>query len=90
RRACEAAGFSPHQGHSASGWTAILAMVAADMGVALVPRMAAGRRDGVVLRDLGADGPVRHVTAAVRRGGETGRAVARVLEALGAAAADGA
>jgi DNA-binding transcriptional LysR family regulator len=90
RRACEAAGFSPHQGHSASGWTAILAMVEAGMGVALVPRMAAGRRDGVVLRDLGPDGPVRHVTAAVRRGGESGRAVSRVLEALkGAVAAGG-
>ncbi|MEV6054412.1 LysR family transcriptional regulator [Streptomyces sp. NPDC052107] len=89
RRACEAAGFSPHQGHSASGWTAILAMVEAGMGVALVPRTAAGRRDGVVMRDLGADGPVRHVTAAVRRGGETGRAVNRVLEALLAAAAGG-
>ncbi|MEU2713561.1 LysR family transcriptional regulator [Streptomyces sp. NPDC007205] len=82
RRACESAGFSPHQGHSASGWTAILAMVGAGMGVALVPRMAAVRRDGVVMRDLGPDGPVRHVTAAVRRGGETGRAVTHVLEAL--------
>ncbi|MGW4567273.1 LysR family transcriptional regulator [Streptomyces sp. NPDC004561] len=87
RRACEAAGFSPHQGHSASGWTAILAMVEAGMGVALVPRMAAGRRDGVVLRELGADRPVRHVVAAVRRGGEAGRAVTRVLEALRDAAA---
>ncbi|MGW0210921.1 hypothetical protein ACWDZ8_35895 [Streptomyces sp. NPDC003233] len=35
-----------------------------------------------------ADPPSRpHVTAAVRRGGETGRAVARVLEALRAVAA---
>ncbi|WEO97407.1 LysR family transcriptional regulator [Streptomyces sp. FXJ1.172] len=82
RRACEAAGFSPHQGHSASGWTAILAMVEAGMGVALIPRTAATRRDGVVMRDLGPAAPVRHVTAAVRRGGETGRAVARVLDAL--------
>ncbi|QHA04757.1 LysR family transcriptional regulator [Streptomyces broussonetiae] len=90
RRACEAAGFSPHQGHSASGWTAILAMVEAGMGVALVPRMAATRRDGVVMRDLGPDGPVRHVTAAVRRGGESGRAVTHVLQALRGAAAAGA
>ncbi|GHI07664.1 LysR family transcriptional regulator [Streptomyces cellostaticus] len=87
RRACEAAGFSPHQGHSASGWTAILAMVEAGMGVALVPRMAAGRRDGVVMRELGADRPVRHVVAAVRKGGETGRVVSRVLQALRDAAA---
>ncbi|MEU9989705.1 LysR family transcriptional regulator [Streptomyces sp. NPDC048045] len=90
RRACEAAGFSPHQGHSASGWTAILAMVEAGMGVALVPRMAVGRRDGVVMRELGEDRPVRHVVAAVRKGAETGRAVSRVLGALRDAAAAGA
>ncbi|MFF4569081.1 LysR family transcriptional regulator [Streptomyces sp. NPDC001410] len=85
-RACESAGFSPHQGHSASGWTAILAMVEAGMGVALVPRMAAARREGVVMRELGADRPVRHVVAAVRKGAEGGAAVGRVLEALQAAA----
>ncbi|WP_369389215.1 LysR family transcriptional regulator [Streptomyces sp. CG1] len=89
RRACESAGFSPHQGHSASGWTAILAMVEAGMGVALIPRMAAAHRGGVLMRDLGPNGPVRHVTAAVRRGGETGRAVTHVLEALRDAAAAG-
>ncbi|GAA3126649.1 LysR family transcriptional regulator [Streptomyces rameus] len=82
RRACEAAGFSPHQGHSASGWAAILAMVEAGMGVALVPRMAAGGRTGATLRELGRDRPVRHVVAAVRRGGESGRAVRRVLRTL--------
>ncbi len=52
------------------------------MGVALVPRMAAARRDGVVMRHLGAERPVRHVVAAVRKGGESGRAVSRVLQAL--------
>ncbi|MBL1080652.1 LysR family transcriptional regulator [Streptomyces actinomycinicus] len=82
RRACESAGFSPHQGHSASGWTAILAMVEAGMGVALVPRTAAARREGVVMRELGADRPVRHVVAAVRKGAEAGAAAGRVLEAL--------
>ncbi|MEV7884614.1 LysR family transcriptional regulator [Streptomyces sp. NPDC002817] len=82
RGACEAAGFSPRQGHSAAGWTAILAMVEAGMGVALVPRMAAVRRDGVLMRELGADRPVRHVVAAVRKGSEAGVAVGRVLSAL--------
>ncbi|MFF1924927.1 LysR substrate-binding domain-containing protein [Streptomyces sp. NPDC058221] len=81
--ACEAAGFVPEQAHSASGWTAILAMVEAGMGVALIPRMAsAERRKGVVLRVLGADLPRRHVVAAVRQGAEGGPAVARVLAAL--------
>ncbi|MFP3991374.1 LysR family transcriptional regulator [Streptomyces sp. E11-3] len=81
--ACEAAGFVPEQAHSAAGWTAILAMVEAGMGVALVPRMAvAGRRSGVVVRVLDGDRPRRHVVAAVRRGAEEGPAVARVLGAL--------
>ncbi|AWL38422.1 MULTISPECIES: LysR family transcriptional regulator [Streptomyces] len=82
---CEAAGFVPEQAHSASGWTAILAMVEAGMGVALVPRMAAASErahGGVAVRVLEADRPRRHVVAAVRRGAERGPAVARVLAAL--------
>ncbi|MCX4582101.1 LysR family transcriptional regulator [Streptomyces sp. NBC_01481] len=87
--ACEAAGFVPEQAHSAAGWTAILAMVEAGMGVALIPRMAAERGDraGVVMRVLSADQPRRHVVAAVRRGAEEGRAVGRVVGALRGAAA---
>ncbi|MEU5033575.1 LysR family transcriptional regulator [Streptomyces rubiginosohelvolus] len=81
--ACEAAGFVPEQAHSAAGWTAILALVEAGMGVALVPRMAAQeRREDVVMRVLEADRPRRHVVAAVRHGAENGPAVARVLAAL--------
>ncbi|MDO0933173.1 LysR substrate-binding domain-containing protein [Streptomyces sp. DG2A-72] len=87
RGACEAAGFSPYQGHSAAGWTAILAMVEAGMGVALVPRMVGARREGVVMRELGDDRPVRHVVAAVRKGAEDAPAVGRVLVALRSAAA---
>ncbi|MFE3720980.1 LysR family transcriptional regulator [Streptomyces cyaneofuscatus] len=82
--ACEAAGFVPEQAHSAAGWTAILALVEAGMGIALVPRMASReqRREGVVMRVLEADQPRRHVVAAVRHGAESGPAVARVLAAL--------
>ncbi|MFJ9570377.1 LysR family transcriptional regulator [Streptomyces bacillaris] len=86
--ACEAAGFVPEQAHSAAGWTAILALVEAGMGIALVPRMASReqRREGVVMRVLEADQPRRHVVAAVRHGAESGPAVARVLGALARAA----
>ncbi|MGW0390821.1 LysR family transcriptional regulator [Streptomyces sp. NPDC003042] len=87
RSACEAAGFVPEQAHSASGWTAILAMVEAGMGVALVPRMVSGRASGVAVRVLTHDRPTRHVIAAVRRGSEAAPAVAHVLNALRAAAA---
>ncbi|MEU6478815.1 LysR family transcriptional regulator [Streptomyces sp. NPDC047017] len=86
RTACEAAGFSPYQGHAAAGWTAILAMVEAGMGVALVPRMAAGRRDGVVMRALTEDRPHRHVVAALRKGAADAPAPRRVLTALRTAA----
>ncbi|MFI5986323.1 LysR family transcriptional regulator [Streptomyces sp. NPDC051555] len=87
RTACEAAGFVPEQAHSAAGWTAILAMVEAGMGVALVPRMAvAGRAYEVAVRVLEADRPARHVIAALRRGAEAAPAVARVLTALREAA----
>ncbi|MFD6184807.1 LysR family transcriptional regulator [Streptomyces goshikiensis] len=86
RSACEAAGFVPEQAHSAAGWSAILALVEAGMGVALIPRMAAGRATGVTVRDLGRDRPVRHVIAATRRGADTAPAVARVLDALREAA----
>ncbi|WP_330330447.1 LysR family transcriptional regulator [Streptomyces sp. NBC_00536] len=83
RTACEAAGFVPEQAHSAAGWTAILAMVEAGMGVALVPRMAVTRRAyDVAVRVLAADRPARHVIAALRRGAEAAPAVARVLTAL--------
>ncbi|WP_405980664.1 LysR family transcriptional regulator [Streptomyces sp. NBC_00158] len=87
RSACEPAGFVPEQAHSASGWTAILAMVEAGMGVALVPRMVAARASGVTVRTLTHDRPTRHVIAALRRGAEAGPAVSRVLRALQAAAA---
>ncbi|MFJ8920103.1 LysR substrate-binding domain-containing protein [Streptomyces sp. NPDC102415] len=87
--ACEAAGFVPEQAHSAAGWTAILAMVRAGMGVALIPRMVSASdrpRDGVEMRVLEEDRPYRHVVAAVRQGAERGPAVARVLTALRQAA----
>lgn len=84
RTACEAAGFVPEQAHSAAGWEAILAMVEAGMGVALVPRMAgagASGRGGVAMREL-AERPHRHVVAAVRRGAEGSPTVSHVLTAL--------
>ncbi|MFB6562202.1 MULTISPECIES: LysR family transcriptional regulator [unclassified Streptomyces] len=87
RSACEAAGFVPEQAHSASGWTAILAMVEAGMGVALVPRMVSSRASGVAVRVLSRDRPTRHVLAAVRRGAESAPALSHVLTALRTVAA---
>ncbi|MFJ9411102.1 LysR family transcriptional regulator [Streptomyces sp. NPDC101393] len=98
--ACENAGFVPEQAHEAADWSAILAMVAAGMGVALVPRMAMaggigaalsrGERGGarVALRVLHADQPRRHVVAAARRGSEAAPGLTRLLAALRQAATD--
>ncbi|MEW2439605.1 LysR family transcriptional regulator [Streptomyces caniferus] len=58
--ACESAGFVPEQAHAAADWSAIWAMVAAGMGVALVPRMAMAGGLGAAGRgaeEHGAQGP---------------------------------
>ncbi|CAM3817574.1 LysR family transcriptional regulator [Nocardiopsis rhodophaea] len=86
---CADAGFVPERAHVASNWAAILAMVGAGMGVALVPRLAAPEcGPDVAIRVLHADRPRRHVVSAVRAGAEDRPHVARVLRALEQAVAD--
>jgi DNA-binding transcriptional LysR family regulator len=79
---CRSAGFSPDIVHTTLDWTTVLAFVAAEAGVALVPRLGQmAAPPGVVIRRLD-DPPVRHVFAAVRRGSEDGPAVRTVIGAL--------
>lgn len=53
-RTCRAAGFSPRREHEAPGTSVLLALVAAGLGVAMVPEsVRALQLDGVVFRDLG-------------------------------------
>ncbi|ASU81849.1 LysR family transcriptional regulator [Nocardiopsis gilva YIM 90087] len=86
--ACADAGFVPERAHVASNWAAILAMVGAGMGVALVPRLAAPESGpDVAIRVLHADRPRRHVVSAVRAGAEDRPHVAQVLRALDQAVA---
>jgi DNA-binding transcriptional LysR family regulator len=68
--ACRRAGFAPRVDFEVREWTAKQGFVAAGLGLALVPRIAAaGVRPGVVLRPLHRDdAPVRTVHAATRRG----------------------
>lgn len=86
--ACATAGFTPEPAHTASDWTAILSLVAAGLGVALVPRLvdAAPHRPAVTVRPLPADRPTRHVVAAVRRGSHTAPRLRPLLDALDEAA----
>jgi DNA-binding transcriptional LysR family regulator len=84
---CRAAGFSPRVAHRSGDWQAVMALVQARLGVALIPRLAQQRAPtGVVLAPLAGDPPRRHVFAACRAGAEAAPAVRALLEALHAVA----
>ncbi|MEU2946192.1 LysR substrate-binding domain-containing protein [Nocardiopsis alba] len=81
--ACAQAGFVPEQGHVASDWRAILDMVAAGLGVALIPRLAAAAdTPEVALRTPQIDQPRRHVVWAVRAGAGQRPQIEATLRAL--------
>ncbi|WP_188194310.1 LysR family transcriptional regulator [Nonomuraea sp. SYSU D8015] len=85
--ACQRAGFTPDLAHCSDDFRAVVALVGAGAGVALVPRLAL--RDmvlpGVVVRH--APGPERRVFAAVRRGADSHPLVRPLLSALRTVAA---
>lgn len=82
-RSCQDAGFVPRREHEAAGISVLLPLVAADLGVALVPAsVRAAPLAGVVFRDV-ADAATVDL-ALVWRTGETNPAVLAVLDALGA------
>ena len=95
--ACEQAGFTPRFAHCSDDFRAVVALVGAGAGVALVPRLGAARH-GPVRRD-GSDvtmssvtapgvtvhhvpGPERRVFAAVRRGAESHPLLRPLLDTL--------
>ena len=78
---CENAGFVPHITHTSDDFHAVVALVSAGTGVALVPRTAIGDHDGVV-RPLSGRPPTRRVFAAVQRGREEHPLVRTVLDVL--------
>ncbi|MDF2706400.1 MAG: LysR family transcriptional regulator [Nonomuraea muscovyensis] len=86
--ACEQAGFTPRFAHCSDDFRAVVALVGAGAGVALVPRLAL--RDmalsGVVVRP--APGPERRVFAAVRRGADSHPLLVPLLDTLHTVAAD--
>jgi len=84
-RLCQAAGFTPRIRHYADDFGAVLTLVAAGQGVALVPELAlADRPPGVELAALRAR---RRTLIACRSGGSGHPAVAACADALRAAAA---
>jgi molybdate transport repressor ModE-like protein len=80
---CAAAGFTPAFEHRSLDFYTTMALVAAGLGVALVPRLAqAAVPAGAVVRPLRAPAPARHVFAATRAGAERRPTVAAVIDAL--------
>ncbi len=85
-RACQAAGFSPRARHHVDDFTAVLTLVAAGQGVALVPELGAARPPGgVSLLPLTAR---RRTRIAYRRGAGDHPAVAACVAAIRTATAD--
>jgi DNA-binding transcriptional LysR family regulator len=83
RVACVGAGFTPAVAHRSGDWTAIMTMVAAGMGVAVVPRLAQDAPPpGVTIRPLRGEPAARHLFVACRRGAESHPAIAAVIDAL--------
>jgi DNA-binding transcriptional LysR family regulator len=87
KRACHEAGFEPKIAFENDDYHAILGFVAAGVGIALIPDLAArAAREDVVIRSLGTGAPVRQVTAAVPAGyrAPAAEAMLEVLLAVGA------
>lgn len=83
-QACGRAGFQPRVNHFVTDFGAVYAMVAAGLGVAMMPEMSvASAPPGVLLRPLRAPAPRRHLFAAVRRGSGT-TPLLRTLREVGA------
>ncbi|WP_254716434.1 LysR family transcriptional regulator [Actinomadura sp. WMMB 499] len=80
---CAAAGFTPRVEHSTATWSVIWALVAAGLGVSLVPRLVGGPGEGAVRVPLaGPSVPRRRLLTCVRRGGRGNPLVERGLRAL--------
>lgn len=85
--ACAAAGFAPKVRHEIDDWSITVELVAAGLGVALIPNLAhpPPRRD-VVIVPLSGHPAARNVVAFTRRGTEESPTLGRVLAAMKEAA----
>jgi DNA-binding transcriptional LysR family regulator len=82
-RSCHEAGFEPAVSFQSDDYGTIQGLVAAGVGIALIPQLAlTSIRDDVAIRRLDADGPARRVVAATARGGPGTPAAAAMLKVL--------
>ena len=81
--ACFRAGFDPKTTFESDDYLAIQGLVAAGVGVALIPTLALTTvRDDVVIRDLGTEAPVRKIYAASLKGAQRSPAAKAMLDVL--------
>jgi DNA-binding transcriptional LysR family regulator len=82
-RSCLAAGFEPYVAFESDDYETIQGLVAAGVGVALVPRLALTRvHAGIVVRALAPRSPARTVTAATMTGAGVAPAAKSMLALL--------
>jgi DNA-binding transcriptional LysR family regulator len=82
-RSCHEVGFSPTVSFESDDYQTVLGLVAAGVGVALIPELAlAGARDDVEVRELAGKVVTRRVLAATPRGTGVPPAVAPMVELL--------
>src|SRR5205085_8795025 len=81
--ACAAAGFEPRQVFESDDFQVVQGLVAAGVGVALIPGLGlASERPDVVIRSLGAKPPARQILAATLKGSYRSPATAEMIETL--------
>jgi DNA-binding transcriptional LysR family regulator len=82
-RSCIAAGFEPRVSFESDDYLTVQGLVAAGVGVALIPQTALSTvRDDIVVRPLAPQSPVRRVFAATPRAAAATAAVATMLDVL--------
>jgi DNA-binding transcriptional LysR family regulator len=82
-RSCHAAGFEPIVSFESDDYQTVLGLVAAGVGVALIPQLAlSAAREDVIIRELHPSSPVRKVTAATSRGAAALPAATAMIEIL--------
>ena len=87
-RSCHAAGFEPKVSFESDDYQTVQGLVAAGVGVALIPELAlSGAREDIAIRSLSPGPPVREVLASAPSGARLAPAAPAMLDALEAAAA---
>lgn len=81
-QACRSAGFAPRVVHRADDAVLLHRLIAAGLGIGLLPALACTRSDEVRFAEVAPPAPRRHVDALVRRGAARRPALAATLDAL--------